>query len=311
MKKILIILTLLIAGLNLNAQQVPLSENYFMDKYSLSPSYAGNFNPKYMIMGYRSDWTGIDGGPKTVRISYNDVFPFMENAGYGGKIVYDKAGIFSQLYIMGSYSYNLQINQDHHVMFGLSAGVYKNRLNLLDYYNDPKYTIDPSLINQDIKSKMKFMSDFSAVWTFKGAEAGFMFSNISFGDASYTGVDLKYNPLANFQFHATYQYKINEEWDLTPIAIVRAGKYIKSQFEMAAQVMYLNKVWGSLAFRDPGVIGIGLGANIDKGLKIAYNFNFASNVTMGAFNNHEISVGINIFEYVSKKQVPMIKEDLQ
>jgi len=269
-----------------------------MDKYSLSPSYAGSFNPKYLVMGYRSDWTGIDGGPKTVRISYNDVFSFMENAGYGGKIVYDKAGIFSQLFIMGSYSYNLKVNEDHRVLFGLSAGIYKNRLNLLDYYNDPKYTIDPSLVSQDVKSRLKFMSDFSALWSWKGVEAGFMFSNISFGDASYKEVDIKYNPLANFQFHGTYLYTINEEWDVTPLAIVRAGKFIKSQFELAAQVMYVKRVWGSVVYRDPGVLGLGIGANIDKGLKVAYNFNFATNVVMGAFNNHEISIGVNISEYL-------------
>ena len=64
-------------------------------------------------------------------------------------------------------------------------------------------------------------------------------------------------------------------------------------------------------FRDPGIFGIGLGANIDKGLKIAYNFNFATNVSMVAFNNHEFSLGINIFEYVSKKSVPMLKEEIQ
>jgi type IX secretion system PorP/SprF family membrane protein len=302
MKKLLIILTVILTGIKLSAQQIPLSENYFMDKYSLSPSYAGNFNPRYLVTGYRSDWSGIDGGPKTFRISYNDVFPFMQNAGYGGKIVYDKAGIFSQLYIMGSYSYNLQINKDHHIMFGLSAGFYKNRLNLLDYYNDPKYTIDPALISQDVKSKLKFMSDFSAVWTSQGVEAGLLFSNISFGDASYKEVNLKYNPLANFQFHATYMYNINEDWDVSPLAIIRAGKYIKSQFELASQVIYLKKVWGSLVYRDPGVFGIGLGANIDKGLKIAYNFNFATNVALGAFNNHEISIGFNISEYLRKKE---------
>ena len=302
MKKLLIILTLLLTGVTIYSQQVPLSENYFMDKYSLSPSYAGNFNPRYIITGYRSDWSGIDGGPKTLRISYNDLFPFMKNAGYGGKIVYDKAGIFSQLYILGSYSYNLQVNQDHHIMFGLSAGFYKNRLNLLDYYNDPNYTIDPSLVNQDVKSKLKFMSDFSAVWTFKGAEAGFMFSNISFGDANYKEVDLKYNPLSNFQFHATYLYNINDNWDVSPLAIIRGGKYIKSQFELASQVTYLKKFRGSIVYRDPGVLGFGIGANIDKGLKIAYNFNFATNVTLGAFNNHEISLGINIFEYLNKPE---------
>jgi len=296
MKKLLLILIVTISWASLMAQQVPLSENYFMDRYSLAPSYAGNYNAKYLITGYRSDWSGINGGPRTLRISYND--SFMENSGFGAKIIYDKAGIFSQLYIMGSYSYDLQINNDHHIMFGLSAGLYKNRLNLLDFYNDPNYSIDPSLINQDVKSKLKFMSDVSAVWTFKGAEAGFMFSNISFGDASYEEVDLKYNPLANFQAHASYQININEDWDVTPLAIVRGGQYIKSQFELAAQVMFMQKVWGSLVFRDPAIWGVGIGANIGKGLKIAYNFNFASKVELGVFNNHEISLGVNIFEYV-------------
>jgi type IX secretion system PorP/SprF family membrane protein len=299
-KLLLIILIVTLTGVLLKAQQIPLSENYFMDKYSLAPSYAGNYNPRFLIMGYRSDWSGIDGGPKTLRISFND--DFLQNSGYGVKIVYDKAGIFSQLYIMGSYSYDLQINNNHHIMFGLSAGLYKNRLNLLDYYNDPNYTIDPSLINQDVKSKLKFMSDVSIAWSWKGAEAGFMFSNISFGDASYEEVALKYNPVANFQAHASYQFNLNENWDLTPLAIVRGGQYIKSQFELAAQVMYVKKVWGSLVFRDPAVWGVGVGANIGKGLKVAYNFNFASKVELGVFNNHEISVGVNLFESWGKKE---------
>ncbi len=293
--------------MTLKGQQSPLSENYFMDKYSLAPSYAGNYNPKYLVMGYRSDWSGIDGGPKTLRISYNDILPFMDKAGYGGKIVYDKAGIFSQLYILGSYSYNLQVNSDHHVMFGLSMGLYKNKLNLLDFYNDPKYTIDPSLVSEDIDSKVKFMSDFSTVWTWKGAEAGFLFSNISFGDASYKEVELKYNPLANFQLHATYLYNINEDWDVSPLVILRGGKYVKSQFELASQVIYLKRFRGSLVFRDPGILGFGMGIDIDKGLKIAYNFNLATNVALGAFNNHEISIGFNIFEYVSKRPAPLLK----
>jgi type IX secretion system PorP/SprF family membrane protein len=300
MKKLIIIITGILTGTAVFAQQFPLSETYFTDKYSLSPSYAGNFNTKFLFLGYRSDWSGIDGGPKTLRISYNDAI--MSNAGLGGKIIYDKAGIFSQLYVMGSYSYNLKINEDNHIMFGLSAGFYKNRLNLLDFYNDPNYNIDPSLINLDVKSKLKFMSDVSAVWSWKAFEAGLMLSNISFGDASYKEVDLRYNPLANFQFHSTYLFNIGENWDISPLVIVRGGKYIKSQFELASQVMYLKKVWGSLVFRDPGVLGCGIGANVGKGLKISYNFNFATNVALGVFNNHEISVGVNIFEYVRKPE---------
>ena len=87
------------------------------------------------------------------------------------------------------------------------------------------------------------MSDFSVVLVWKEVEAGLLFSNISFGDARYKEVDLKYNPLMNFQFHGTSLYKI-----------------------------------------------------------IAYNFNLATNVALGVFNNHEISPGINIFEYTHRKE---------
>jgi type IX secretion system PorP/SprF family membrane protein len=301
MKRTLIILTIILTGITLKAQQSAISENYFMDKYSLSPSYAGNFNPKYLVTGFRSDWTGISGGPKTFKLSYNDIFPFMKNAGYGGKIIYDKAGIFNQLYILGSYSYNLKISADHNILFGLSAGIYKNRINLLDFYNDPKYTLDPSLISLNINSRLKFMSDVSAVWMWKKVEAGFTFSNISFRDASYKEVKLKYNPLSNFQVHATYSYDLNETWEIIPVAIYRGGKYVKGQFEIASQVVWQKTLMGSLVFRDPGIFGFGLGANIGKGLKIGYNFNYATNVEMGVLNNHEFSLGINIFEYVSKK----------
>jgi len=302
MKKLIIILSELFLMAALAAQQIPISENYFMDKYSLAPSYAGNFNRRYLVAGYRSDWTGITGGPKTFRLTYNDVFPFMTNAGYGGKIIFDKAGIFNQLYIMGSYSYNLAVNEEHHILFGLSVGIYHNTINLLDYYNDPKYNIDPSLIGQDVKSKIKFMSDFSVIYIWQGLETGFLFSNISFGNASYKEVTLKYNPLSNFQFHATYMYSFAENWDVAPLLIIRGGKYVKSQLEIASQVVYLKRFWGSLVFRDPGVLGFGLGANVDKGLKISYNFNFATNVAFGAFNNHEVSIGFNLFEYLPKKQ---------
>jgi type IX secretion system PorP/SprF family membrane protein len=236
-----------------------------------------------------------------MRLTYNDALKPVKNVGLGGKIIYDKAGIFSQLYVLSSYSYNLEVNRENHVRFGLSAGIYKNSVNLVEYYNDPGYNLDPSLTDKDIKSKLKFMSDFSVVWLWKELEAGFLFSNITFGDASYKEVNLKYNPLANFQFHSSYVFHMNDDIAVVPIVMIRGGKYIRSQFELASQVLFKERFWGSLVYRDPGVVGFGAGAAIDKGIRISYNFNLATNVVLGAFNNHEINVGFNIFEYLNKR----------
>jgi type IX secretion system PorP/SprF family membrane protein len=301
MKKIIITLVAILFQEVIIAQQMPFSENYFIDKYALSSSYAGHFNPGSFFTSFRSDWSGISGGPKTLRLSYSDLI--MKNAGYGGKIIYDKAGIFDQLYIMGTYSYSLKIADDHKVLLALSVGIYHNRINFSDYYNDPKYNIDPVMIQQDVSSKLKFMSDFSALYLFKGIEAGIMFANINFGDVKYNEVDVTYKPLANYQVHIAYSYPVNDRWDIDPLIYLRGGKFIKSQIGIASMVKYQDNIWGSLSFRDPGIWGFGFGANIAKGIRFSYNFNFASSVALNIYNSHEISIGVNIKDLIKKTQL--------
>jgi type IX secretion system PorP/SprF family membrane protein len=298
-KSITAVISILFHGVTI-AQQMPVSENYFMDKYSLSSSYAGHFNPGSLFTSFRTDWTGIVGGPKTLRLSYSDML--MTNAGLGGKIIYDKAGIFEQLYVMGTYSYSLTIVDEHKVLLALSAGIYHNKINFTDYYNNPNYNIDPVMIQQDVSSKVKFMSDFSALYLFKGIEAGVMFANINFGDAKYDEVDVTYKPFANYQLHAAYSYTVNDRWDINPLIYLRGGKFITGQVGIASMVKYQNNIWGSLSFRDPGIWGFGFGANIAKGIRFSYNFNFASSVALNIYNNHEISIGVNINDLFKKTE---------
>jgi type IX secretion system PorP/SprF family membrane protein len=266
----------------------------------LSSSYAGHFNPGSFFTGFRSDWSGIKGGPKTIRLSYSDLLT--SNAAYGGKIIYDKAGIFDQLYIMGTYSYNLKIAGEHKVLLALSAGIYHSRINFTDFYNDPKYSIDPVMIQQDVSSRLKFMSDFSALYLFKGFEAGIMFANINFGDAKFKEVDVTYKPLANYQLHAAYSFLVSDRWKINPLIYLRGGKFIKSQVGIASQVIYQDNLWCSFTFRDPGIWGLGFGANIARGIKFSYNFNFASSVALNIYNNHEVSIGVNIKDLVKRAE---------
>lgn len=299
MKKTIILFALVLMSFSLSAQQMPISENYFMDKYALSSSYAGHFDPGNFFTSFRSDWSGIDGGPKTIRMSYSDIIA--DKAAYGGKIIYDKAGIFNQLYMMGTYSYKLKVADEHSVLLALSAGLYHNRINFSDYYNDPDYNIDPVMTQQDATSKLKFMSDFSVLYLFKDIEAGIMFANINFGDAKYSEVDVTYKPLANYQLHAAYTYRINDQWNVNPVIYLRGGRYIKNQVGIAARACYQNNFWGSLSFRDPGIWGFGFGANIARGIRFSYNFNFASDVALNIYNNHEIALGVNIKDLMKKK----------
>jgi len=280
------------------AQQIPVSENYFLDKFSLSSSYAGRVNPGTIFIGFRSDWTGVNGGPKTYKVSYSDLIT--SNAGFGGRIIYDMAGIFDQIYLMGSYSYNLVVSGEHRILFALSAGLYRNSINYTDHYNDPSYNLDPVMTQQDVISKLKFMSDYSAVYMFKNLEAGVMFANITFGDARYREIEATYKPFANYQVHATYSIQFSDKWSLDPLIFLRCGKYILSQAGIASRIVYRDIIWVSFGYRDRGIWGSGLGASIGKGLQFSYHFNMASSVPVYIFNNHEFSIAINIKDLIRK-----------
>ncbi|NJK96841.1 MAG: PorP/SprF family type IX secretion system membrane protein [Bacteroidales bacterium] len=300
MKNIIQIISGLLLCSSLWGQQLPLTESYFVDKYALSSAYAGNSDNKSLFASYRRDWSGVSTGPRTFRLSYHD--GFQSKAGIGGKMVFDKTGIFQQFFGMATYTYRTEFVQDHFLFFGLSAGLYRNTLNFSNYYNDPNFTTDPTMINKDVKSKMKFVSDFSMVYSFKGIETGIMFTNINFGEASYSDVSVKYRPLSNYQIHASYTYALQQNWAFSPIVILRGGKDIGSQLEIAAQASYRKIVWASLIHRGKGVLGFGIGANPLKGIVFNYNYNLSSNITVNAFQNHEITLGLKLGEFLMKKE---------
>lgn len=278
-----------------NAQQLPLTESYLIDPFVLSSAYAGVHNTRTLLANYRSDWTGVTGGPKTFRLSYHQNFPKISNVSLGVKVISDQTDIFHQNYLMTSYAYSLKTGENQSLNFGLSFGLYRNSIRFDKYYNSPDYQLDPVMSTESEKSKIKFMTDYGLVYRWKDLEGGIVFTNVTFGESYYENApDVANKPLANYIFHAGYRYKINETWTIKPFMLLRAGKDIPSQFELSAQGFYKEKYWASILYRGKGIWSFGIGGEILDGILLAYSYNAGYDIEISAFQNHEISIGLNI-----------------
>lgn len=297
MKKLLFIISGLLFAFILKAQQLPLSENYFVDRYSLSSAYAGNSDNKSLFASYRRDWSGVVEGPQTIRLSYHD--GFKAKAGLGGKLIMDKFGIFQSFYGLATYSYRLQAATNQFIYFGLSAGLHQNTINFSEYYNDPNFTADPTMINKDVTSGVGLVSDFSMVYSSKGFQSGFLFSNISYSEYTYKSVKTIYNPFLQYQLHATYTIPLEVNWKIIPLVIFRGGKDTKSQLEMASQINYRDRLWADIGHRGKTVFRAGFGMNLAKGILFNYNFNFLSKASLNTFQNHELTLGLKLSTLLS------------
>jgi len=122
MKKLLRILFLLSSILTVvfvDAQQIPNSNQYLVNRYLLSPSYAGYDKQSKIFIGYRNAWSGFEGAPKTSMISA--FLPATDKVWLGAQIISDKAGVFDNLYAQFSYTYHLEVGYDQMIYFGMWA----------------------------------------------------------------------------------------------------------------------------------------------------------------------------------------------
>jgi len=293
MKRIIIIFIFFMPALSFG-QQFPFMENYNLNPFSLSPAYAGITNSKTLFMDYRSDWTGIEGGPKTYQLSYND--KFKNRVGLGGKFIYDKTDIFKQTLILGTYTYEVKIREEHTLNFGLSMGLYRNSIDLAKYYNDPNYIDDMVLLYGQQKSKVKFATDISALYRYKQGEAGIVFSNLMFGSVKYSGSEMTYKPFKNYLIHAAYLFNLDDKWSVKPAMVFRGGQNIPAQFDLSGTVTWNERIWATALVRTSGIFGIGLGGEVYQGILLNYSYNLSSNVATNTFGSHQLTLGIRIFQ---------------
>lgn len=301
MKKLIYISIMLAMPVGLFAQQFPFMEAYNVNSFNMNPSYAGLKSIRTLFLDYRSDWAGVDGGPVTCQLSYND--RLNANVGLGGRFIYDKTDIFKQTMLLGTYTYEVHFTEEHSVNFGLSAGFYKNSIDLGKYYNDQNYVQDAVLISGTGKSKVKVATDISALYRYKNIEGGILFSNVMFGTAKYSNSDFTYKPLKNYMVHASYSYQINDIWSVKPFVLFRGGQNYPSQLELASEASYKKKLWGMLVFRTGGIWGMGFGAEVSEGILVNYSYNLSTNVALNTFGSHQITLGVRLFNKPAKQIV--------
>jgi type IX secretion system PorP/SprF family membrane protein len=303
MKKIIILLIVFIPAM-VFGQQFPFMEGYNINPFILSPAYAGIHNAKRVFVDYRSDWTGLDGGPRTYELSYNDK---IGKVGFGGRFIYDKTDIFKQTIILGTYSYEVNIARDHYINFALSLGFFRNSIDLAKYFNDPNYVQDRALLYGQQDSKIKFATDISALYRYRQIEAGILFSNVMFGTVKYANSDMTYKPLKNFLIHGTYLFDMNPDWSLATTTILRGGEKVPMIFEIMPTITWNKRIWANVLFRTWGIFGAGAGVEVVDGVLLNYSYNMSTNVALNTFGSHQVTLGVRIFNPPKNKPAKVTK----
>jgi len=112
----------------LYAQINPMAAQYFQNSYLANPAMAGYKQGLRLNLGYRNQWSNIEGSPQNVSVTgeYG-----IKKVGLGVNFYKDEAGLLSRSKFQATYAYHLPLNEDQKMLhFGISLGLQTNLLDL-------------------------------------------------------------------------------------------------------------------------------------------------------------------------------------
>lgn len=285
------LLTLFIALVNICfSQQMPVSTQYLINPYNLSYSLAGYTGSSEVFIGYRNDWSKINGSPRTFRANgYGNVY--QEKLWVGGEIISDKAGLLSVTNANVSATYKLQVENYQFLYFGIWTSFYQASVSTSDGIGfDPN---DPLINNNSKINSSAFNAGFGLVYNWNKLNLGVSMPTAFGNSKEYeSNGQFKYRVQRQFQVFGSYMFDMGKEWQLQSMIVYRKTVKQPATFELSAMSIYQGRFWGGLLFRNSGALGVNLGGLVFNGFVLNYSYEMGlSNMNKGSGGSHEITLG--------------------
>jgi type IX secretion system PorP/SprF family membrane protein len=290
MRRFSCLLLVYLASLSLNAQDYNNFTQFFINQYTLNPSYAGIEGRPAVFFGYRRQWANIENGPSIAYLSLHA--PLKKNVNFGLNIGNDKRGVITTSSAHFTVGYTLLIDNVTFIRFGVSAGGSWDGVNVTDLGD---VSTDPALASV-LDNHATLLGNAGISFHFKSFHAGvsmpYVFEPAYVSEDAFTIAEVK--PFQALVIHASNRfYFADDKHVFEPYLVYRINDGLPSQYE-AAVVLHLNHVlWlGGSYKQDFGISALG-GAKLNNLFLIGGSFSL-KNTGINELNSpsYEIHVGL-------------------
>lgn len=285
MKKLLP-LVFLLTTYCLQAQQDPLYSQYMLNPLLINPAYAGLNNNLNAMLGYRTQWVGLEGKPTTLNASAHT--SLMSNKlGAGILLIQDRIGNISNTETNLSIAYKLEFKEQV-LSFGMQAGFqnYRTDFSELNIF-DPG---DNAFIGGERGSRVNIGA--GAILKSEKYFIGISVPRLMPSTFENGGQEFElYNQ--HFYVAGAYVHYLNSNIRLKPSILLRGVKGAPASVDLAFNVN-LNAIHTAGLFtRNFNTYGLLVQTLLKEQYRFGYVFELPTNKSVGTnVTTHEISLGI-------------------
>ncbi len=278
-------------------QQDPQYTNNMHYKLGVNPGFAGTGDAITGLLINRYQWSGVSGAPKTLVFSADaTIKAFGGSEGVGINVLSDKYGFYDNTWVTLSFSHKITTALGT-LGLGISPGVFNYSINgewvipQDDMYTQPES--DPS-IPQGEASQMAFDMGFGAFLYTNKYYAGFSVTHLNQAAVKYDEVATDYL-VRHYYLMGAYNIKLSDPlFELWPSFMVKTD-LASVQFDINANIVYNEKIWGGLSYRHQDALALLLGMELFNGLRVGYSFDLVTSaLSRNAIGSHEVFLSYSI-----------------
>ena len=277
----------------LQAQQFPVRATAMMNPFQDHPAAAGVLGCMDLHMGYRNQWSGIEGAPETAFANLHGQMEGQGNDfhGFGVRVESDEAGAWGYNAVNFAYAYNLRLSNGARLAAGLSAGFFQHRLDMslldmpeLQVANDPAVFGNQQFIVPMIDAGLWYYD--------RDMYAGLTIQNVT--QASMEKISQFGKLRRHLVVTGGSEVELDGRWMFLPSAQARLGSGVPPSAEILGLFKYDDVVGVGLGYRSQSALIVAAQAKILDYLSIGYAYELNVSPLSGAGpNSHEIVIGIN------------------
>lgn len=296
---------LLFVGLQLNAQQIPMFNQFHIAPRVYNPSYAGFNEGMNVVLVRNQKWGNYGEGFITNYLSA--AYQLKKKHGLGINLYNDHVGITSKLKAHLLYSYSIQLGEKAFLSAGAGLGVVDNRLDFAGAtVTDPN---DPVLANTGKARRTMFDMNVGLNFHMSGFRIGVsvpqvLGSKLQYGDQTISTYQLE----RQFLMNTGYTWRISDStaggMSLRPEALVMYTPGAPFQYNAGLFFEMDKYFWIGGMYKSDYAVGANVGINLVKNLKIglAYDFQISSIAGFNTAPNAEVMLRYNIPPQTEKVQ---------
>lgn len=273
-KLVFMLLFCSVLGKQAKGQEYPWSLQYVMNMYTINPAFVGIGDQSGLMVSTRTSWVGIAKSPLSEQFSYHTPIKY-QTSGLGLIIRNMNIGREKQLFLTADYSYQVRVNMNHYLRFGMRAGVVDFSNNMTNYQLYPDLIPDLEFTS-DVR--LFFMSTFGLGTVFYNENYFISLSIPQVINNTFNVNSNAYSSTREFQtayLSGGYIFKMNHGIRLRPNLLMIGIKNKPICFDAAALIYFPFDLQLGLNLRSNGELCISGQYLLKNGMRIGYAADYA------------------------------------